>query len=174
MLLDLLADGADLDRFLVRNARRMGAIGWHVLLRTPCSAVVHRHHHRLLDDALLLDGEGGLVEGEEIVHGLARHDRLAESPVGLDDHLVQVLGDRIGAEEHAGAVRVDHQLHDRRDDAVLVRELLSKAGEGRPCGPQRRPALLDLFEHLVFADHVMVGVHHARERRDGRVLDGHR
>ena len=58
---------------------------------------------------------GRLVHDRAVRRDVARHQRLAQPPRGVDRHLVVVVGDRIDREGDAGGLAAHQRLHDDCD-----------------------------------------------------------
>ena len=104
----------------------------------------------------------------------ARDDGVAQARGGVDHAAGAAAADRVGGEEHARDLRVDHPLHDHGElGGRVVDARVGAVGHG-PVRPQRRPAAAHRVQHRVDADDVQVGVLLAREARAGQVLRGGR
>src|SRR3970040_865030 len=77
--------------------------------------------------------------------GPAGDARLAAHPIGLDPHLVRALRDGVGGKQHAGGVRVDHELDHAGDQAPIMRAVLLVADKRRARRPQRRPTFTNFL-----------------------------
>jgi hypothetical protein len=97
----------------------------------------------------------------------AGDDGLPEARAGIDDGLPAATGHRVGGEEHAGDLRVDHALdHHGQSHAAVVDAVGGSIGHGT-VGPQRCPAAPHGVQHGVGADDIQVGVLLAGEAREG-------
>ena len=167
-----LGHTGDLEQFGVADRRALLPRSGHV---TPLHAVSVRTHHQLGvlgRDRAGVDLEDHLVHQEVVRRDLTRHDRLAESPRGLDGDLGPVTGGRIEREGHPGRLGIDHLLHSHRHrhHLVIVSHLVA-VGHG-PVGEERGPAPLDMFDDGVGAPDPQERVLLAGEAGVGQVLGG--
>ena len=99
-----------------------------------------------------------------------RDELLSEAPYRLDRGATAAPGDRVGREEHARALCLDHSLHDDREPESTHRDLMCLAiGDGAVV-PERRPAAADGIENRVRPGHTEDRVLLAGEARIGQVL----
>ena len=112
----------------------------------------------------------------------AGDDGVAQPRRGVEHAAAAPAADRVGGEQHARGLCVDHPLHHHRELRARVRDARVGAVGHGPVRPERRPAAAHRVQHRVDADHVQVGVLLAREARAREVLgrgrrphrDGHR
>ena len=115
-------------------------------------------HHGLVAQGYLLDAPVRLGGDDGVGIDAAGHQRLAQPPRGVDDHLVRRAGDGVDRKEHARRIGRRHGLHDdgqahlRRVDSLPV-----AVGHGAR-RPQAAPAALDRIEQRGVARDVEVGV----------------
>ena len=95
----------------------------------------------------------------------AGDDGVAKARRGVEHAAGAPAADRVGGEQHARDLRVDHPLHHHGELGARVRDARVGAVGHGPVRPQRRPAAAHRVQHGVDADHVQVGVLLAREAR---------
>ena len=119
--------------------------------------------HRLGGDGGALDVQCAAIESELVRGYLTRYHRFAKAPAAVDDELVDPAIARVDGEHHAGHFRLDHALHDHREQRVHVIETTVLPVGDSACGPQRRPALLHCFKDRACTTDVEIGIVHAGE-----------
>ena len=105
----------------------------------------------------------GPVDHVVVGRNLPTHDRLAEAPTGLDDHVI-LPGVGVAGEQNAADGRIDHLLDEDGEAHGALVEPLSMAVDEDSRREQRSPALAHGRHHLVGPRDVEIGVLESGER----------
>src|SRR5208282_2532305 len=111
----------------------------------------------------------GSVDYVMVGSDFSANDRLAESPTGLDDHVI-LPGVGVSREEDPADTRVDHLLDEDGEPHRALVESLAVSVDENSRGEERPPALADRRDHLVRPGDVEVRVLEAGERRPLEIL----
>ena len=118
----------------------------------------------------LEDRVGSGVHNEVVGVHRSGDQLLAETADRLDRGATAPSGDGIRGEEHTGALRVDHALHDHREPKAFRRDVVALAVGNGAVVPERRPAPPDGVEDRVLTRDTEHRVLLAGEARIGQVL----
>ena len=91
---------------------------------------------RFSSDGEFAHGACGLINFKMVHFTLAAHHRLAETEVGINNHLTQVTVDRVDAEADARDFALHHVLHDDRHHGQEMVETVLLAIGHRAVAPQ--------------------------------------
>src|SRR5208282_375588 len=106
----------------------------------------------------------GSVEYVMVGSDFSANDRLAESPTGLDNHVI-LPSVGVSREEDPADARVDHLLDEDGEAHRALVESLAVSVDENSRGEERTPALAHRRDHLVRPGNVEVSVLQAGERR---------
>ena len=172
VLLDALAHPGQFGDLVVDQRLHLLPLERHLDRARDLGLRIDRVADQLLRDDAVDDVQRDLVDHEMVRRDLARHHRLAEAEVRIDDDHRAVAVGRVDGEHHAGGVGIGHLLHAHADGQPLVVEaLVGAVGDGAP-GVQAGDAAAHVLQHLVGAADPQVGVLLAGEARAGQVFGG--
>lgn len=123
----------------------------------------HRHHF-LVGDLLRCHRARLLVDNERVGRDVPAHNRFAQAPRRVDDHLVARTRDRIRGEENACCIRRHELLHHDGETDIFGVDPLARAIADGARGPERCPTALDRRQHMLIAAHVEKSFLLTRER----------
>ena len=116
--------------------------------------------------------EASFAQDDLVRRDEAADDGLAQSRAGVDDRFVAGAGDRVGGEQHAGALGGDQSLHDNGELHAGVGEAVLLAVADGPVGPERAPTAAHGVEQRVFVDDAEKGILLPGEGGAGQILRG--
>ncbi len=169
MLGDARSQRRELQHLAIGQRSRAAAL---VRERHPLDPAVGGRHdaQALVGDVTLDDGAAAAVDAEAVGRHHARDQRLPEAEAGVDDGGQAVTGNRIGREQDARHVGVDHLLHHHGEGHLAVVEPVTRPVEDGALGEQGGPAAAYRVQQGALAADVEVGVLLACEGRARQVL----